>query len=107
MDKRIALAEPVEWFERKLTALTFAEPRGRHLMFGEPRTWITNADGAVYAVENTEVIRRYIDDLLKDETGAAISGGAIALFGLLSLPDALRVKDALFDFFTEARRAPD
>ena len=107
MRKRVDLVEPIpEWFGKPVAALDLEEPRGRHLMFGEPRTWITNADGAVYSVENTSAIERYINELLRYADGSMIDGGAATLFARLSLADALQVKAALFDFFTEALRAP-
>jgi len=103
--KKIELVEPIpDWFGKRLVALSLAEPRGRHLLYGNPRTWITNADGAVYAVENIDVIKRFLDALIRDEHGANIDGGA-SIVQELSLADTMQLKDALFDFFTEAERA--
>jgi hypothetical protein len=105
MGKKIDLVEPVpDWFGKRLLALSLAPPRGRHLIYGNPRTWITNDDGAVYAVENIDIIKRYLDALICDENGAALDGGS-SILQELSLADSIQLKDALFDFFTEAERA--
>jgi hypothetical protein len=104
--KSIPLVEPVEWFGRQISVLWLKPPRAGHAhRFGEPRFLVIMGDGARYFVERDEIVSRYLDELLSCDGIAPVDGGAVALLETLSLADGLQIKEALFDFFTDARAA--
>jgi hypothetical protein len=92
----IDLIDPIVWPDKPLNQLILKEPTGGlYSDLGEPRILVRNIDGAGYYVEQVELIRKYLDACLD------IDGGASVL-RMLSLADAMRIKAALFDFFTDA-----
>jgi hypothetical protein len=94
---KVKLSKPIELFGRTVGTVELREPLGgSYLSLGEPRTLVFNASGSGYWVENVEVIRAYIDRLIEHESGGE------SVFGLLSLEDAMAVKDAMLGFFAGA-----
>ena len=94
--KTIHLEKPFVLFDKQVTELEIKEPTGRQYAdIGEPFVYIRNADGAVYSVEQTDVIKSFLDVCIAHDSGAHI-------LGLLSLIDFKKVKRALLDFFTDA-----
>lgn len=92
---RIQLHEPFEMFGRRVEEVTLREPTGwEAATLGEPRTLVHSAAGA-YFVEQSEILARYLEKCVEHQSGADI-------FKLVGLVDALRIKQALFDFFTDA-----
>jgi hypothetical protein len=93
----ITLSKPITIFGKTAGSIELKEPNGgAFVRFGEPRTLVFNASGSGYWVENSETIRAYLDLLIVHEVGGE------AVMGLLSLEDAVVVKETLFGFFTDA-----
>jgi hypothetical protein len=73
-------------------------PPSAHDFFeiGEPLVLARTGDGALYSVENDGAIRLYIE---------RCAPGFMALPEARNLANAIRVKMAVLDFFTDARTA--
>ena len=102
-DVTIDLADPIQGHGGLVKQITLREPRYREVMkFGEPIA--RGYDGnIVYTAENIEIIKSYIAALLKapdDKTTPAVDA---LLIEQLSIADTLRLKDAVLDFFSQAR----
>ena len=97
--KTIILLKPITLFDKPIAEIQFKEPTGRQYAdFGEPFLYVRNPDGAIYTVEQTEVIKRYFDACIDHESGSH-------LLTLMGLADVKQLKRALFDFFTDADAA--
>jgi hypothetical protein len=93
----VTLSKPVSIFGKTVGSVELKEPNGAMFVrLGEPRTLVFNASGSGYWVENGEAIRNYLDVLIVSETGGE------AVMALLTLEDAVVVKETLFGFFTDA-----
>jgi hypothetical protein len=93
----VTLSKPITIFGKTAGSIELKEPNGgMFVRFGEPRTLVFNASGSGYWVENSETIRAYLDALIVHEVGGE------AVMALLSLEDAVVVKETLFSFFTDA-----
>lgn len=93
----IRLARPIYTYSGEVREIALAEPRGRDfLRFGEPVVYGQNPDGTVFAAENEEVIRKYIDAALPENVDPAH-------IEQLCLEDAMKIKAAILDFFRAAR----
>ena len=93
----VALSKPVQIFGKTAGSIELKEPNGgQFVRLGEPRILVFNASGSGYWIENAETIRAYLDALIQHEAGGE------AVMALLTLEDAMAVKEALFDFFTSA-----
>ena len=98
-NKTIPLLVPILWGSNKIQQLVFREPKMSDIIeFGEPIIYTRSANGAAVAIENMDAIGGYARSLLVEPFG----GGG--LIDHLELPDALAVKDAITDFFSDARR---
>jgi len=73
-------------------------PGGLYIKLGDPRILVLNASGSGYWVEQPETISAYFDRLIVHEIGAA------AVLNLISLEDAMALKEALFGFFSNAAK---
>ena len=93
----IKLDKPVTWpGGPALTEIRLKEPTGQLFIdLGEPRVLVTNRNGSMVLSEMPETIKSYLDRCIDHEAGSA-------LIALMSLSDARKVKNALFDFFTAA-----
>jgi hypothetical protein len=97
--KTITLLNPITLFDKPIAGFEFKEPTGRQYAdFGEPFLYVRNPDGAIYTVEQNDVIKRYLDACIDHESGGH-------LLALLSLADVKQLKRTLFDFFTDADAA--
>jgi hypothetical protein len=91
----IALLNPIEHHGATLSNLELREPSGAlYAQLGEPRILVRNSEGGYY-VEQTDVIRKYLDKLIVHQDGAI-------LLSLMSMADVMRVKEELFGFFAVA-----
>ena len=98
MRKIIKLSEPFEMHGRKVTEIALNEPKGWDAAnLGEPRVFVYNSNATLggYFVEMPEVIGKYLERCVDHELGADV-------LRMLSLADALELKQALFGFFIEA-----
>jgi hypothetical protein len=104
--KEIVLSNSIEWFGRPVDRVFLREPRASHLQrFGEPRTAVFHPEaGTRYLVDRDDAISRYFDELLSLDGMAPIDGGG-AFLTRLSLYDGLALREALFNFFSQAREA--
>lgn len=95
----ISLKRPVLWHDQQVRELTVKEPTGRLLMaHGNAVTWSSSAGGNAFPIEDNDVIAKYVEGCVAHEGGAMI-------INLLSLEDALVVRDAVIGFFVAARSA--
>jgi hypothetical protein len=98
--RTIKLSSPITWHGETLTTLTLKEPKGRdYIELGEPRLGVRMADGGYYMVEQTHLVKAYLDKCIDHE-------GGNFLIALMSLADAQALKAALFDFFAPATETP-
>ncbi len=105
-DHRHTLAEPIDWFGKRIAQVTLRQPRGGHLQrLGEPRMSVFQSDGTRYFVDRDDKIASYFDELLSVDGVKPVEGGAAALLTLVSLEDGIALRDALFDFFADAHLA--
>jgi hypothetical protein len=97
---KIKLSQPIPGFiadgSMKPDELELKEPVGwLYIRLGEPRVMVFNASGSGYWVEQTDVIRAYLEELVVHPLGADV-------MKMISLEDAKAVKEAFFGFFAEA-----
>lgn len=98
--RTIKLTSPISFHSETLTTLTLKEPKGRdYIDLGEPRIGVRMADGGYYLVEQTHIVKAYLDRCIDHEAGDF-------LIALLTLTDAQNLKAALFDFFSPAAAKP-
>ena len=98
-EKTIKLTKPFVWFDKQVTEIKFKEPTGRQYADrGEPFIYVRNPDGAIYTVEQTEVVKSYLDVCIDHEFGQTI-------LAAMSLADVKQLKRTLFDFFSDADAA--
>ncbi|TWD54545.1 hypothetical protein FB480_103457 [Agrobacterium vitis] len=80
-----------------ITRVVLRAPRLReYAAIGDLDSYAKTADGAIYMTENDGVFDRYISALAQEPNNPA-------LLKNISLADAMRLKDALRDFFTKSR----
>ena len=97
--KLINLVDPVKVYETEYSKIVLREPRGDVFnRLGPPRVPVYNQSaGSGYFVEQNDTIAAYLKALIDtDEFHTE------ALLKKLSLVDTLRLREALFAFFTEA-----
>ena len=104
--KEVVLSKSIEWFGRPVQRVFLCEPRASHLQrFGEPRTAVFHPEaGTRYLVDRDDAINRYFDELLSLDGKTTTDAGA-PLLNVLSLTDGIALREALFDFFYQAREA--
>jgi hypothetical protein len=89
----VELANPIEWFSKKVTVLKIKEPTGHlYVTIGEPRILVHTNSGGGYFVEQPAAITQYLERCIDHEAGADV-------LKLLSLEDAAEVKEVLLSFF--------
>ena len=94
--RRIKLEEPFDWHGKDIKEIELVEPTGWQVAtFGEPRILVHNASVGGYFVERDDVIAKYLEKCVKHDSG----GDIVKLIGMT---DVLRIKAALFDFFSVA-----
>jgi hypothetical protein len=92
----IKLKKPIQWLNGSLTEIRLKEPSGQLFIdLGEPRVIVSNRTGSIVWAEIPETIKSYLDHLIDHEGGGA-------LLAQMSISDAKKVKQALFDFFLAA-----
>ena len=86
-----------EYLGGEVSEVILREPTlGDFMAFGEPVSFVQRGD-SLYSVENDAAIRSYLEAcVLEPKTSAYLRN--------LGLADAMRVKEALLDFFATARR---
>lgn len=95
MTVTVKLLAPFEHHGVTIDTVELKEPSGAlYAQLGEPRILVRNADGGYY-VEQTDVIRRYLDKCILHQDGST-------LLGLMSLSDVMKLKEELFGFFAVA-----
>ncbi|MBS0528321.1 MAG: phage tail assembly protein [Proteobacteria bacterium] len=94
----IELSAPITGHHGQITKITLREPRyGDVMALGNPIAVAQGANGMIYSADKDEVIRAYIEQLTE--------GVDPILFNQLSLVDTLRLREAIQNFFVDARRA--
>jgi hypothetical protein len=93
----VTLSKPVQIFGKTVGSIELKEPNGgQFVRLGEPRILVFNQSGSGYWIENAETIRAYLESLIVREAGGEV------VMALLTLEDAVVVKETLFGFFTDA-----
>lgn len=95
------LPDPVTGESRitQIKEIVLREPKYRDIMLlGEPAAFARSEGGMIYQAEKDEVVRNYIERLM-------ISPKDVLLLEQVSLADALQLKEAIFGFFQDARKA--
>ena len=91
----VKLLAPFEHHGATIDSIELREPSGAlYAQLGEPRILVRNAEGGYY-VEQTEIIKKYIDKLIVHQDGAL-------LLTLMDLSDVMQIKEELFGFFAVA-----
>ncbi|MDX3805293.1 MAG: hypothetical protein QHC89_02580 [Bosea sp. (in: a-proteobacteria)] len=99
--KTVFLSAPIAFGSKEINIeqMVFRQPKMSDVIkCGDPSILTRSADGAVLVIENMDAIAAYARELLIEPFGQS------ALIDHLALPDALAVRDAVTDFFSEARR---
>lgn len=101
----IDLDQPIQAHDGLVKQITLREPRYRDVMqFGEPVARGYSTDGTiVYTAENIDIIRAYAARLIKNPEDKGEPKVDEQLLGQLGIFDTLRIKDAVLDFFRDAR----
>ena len=83
--------------ETRITEVVLREPTaGDYYQHGTPWTRVDRPDGSVIILENRDAIRDYLRACIDERARPHINS--------FSLSDAEALKEALLDFFAEARR---
>lgn len=91
----VALSEPITG-HGQVTKVILKVPRaGDYFALGEPIAYAKKGDGTMFAVENIDVLKGYIDRLLVQPDALVFEG--------ISLKDAFAVKEAVLGFFGSSR----
>lgn len=95
---KIDLFEPADYNGQTITHVVVREPTAAEFMeFGEVSLHSRSATGEHIIVEDTEVLARYLEVLIAEPAGLPLDRVCLA--------DGMRLKDAVLDFFGNARRA--
>lgn len=95
----VTLTSPIEGHEGQIKAITLREPKyGDVMALGEPSAYARSEGGLVFQAEKDGVVQSYIERLM-------IVPNDPSLLLQVSLADALKLKDAVYDFFRDARAA--
>jgi hypothetical protein len=99
MTKTIKLLTPIDGGDKQITEIVLREPKFADVMaLGEPAAYARSEGGLLYTAEKDGVIDGYIKRLMKEPSNPDF-------LLQLSLADALQLKEAIFDFFQDARKA--
>jgi hypothetical protein len=97
----IELSAPITGARGPVSQITLREPKYNDVMtLGDPTAFAQGANGMVYSADKDDVIKAYIERLLVNDNGADP-----LLLGQLNLTDTLRLREAVQNFFADARRA--
>lgn len=92
---RVELSEPIKGHKGAIAFIELREPRYRDYMdLGLPVTWVSMGDGG-YEQETPQLVDAWIERLADIDPN---------FLELLPLVDAMALRDAVMDFFREARR---
>jgi hypothetical protein len=95
----VNLSTPIEGHEGQIKSITLREPKfGDVMALGEPSAFARSEGGMVFQSEKDGVVQSYVERLLVEPKDPA-------LLLQVSLADALKLKDAIYDFFQAARAA--
>lgn len=93
----IKLKRPFQIMEHTVTELKIKEPTGQNYAdFGEPFLYVRNLDGAIYTIEQNDVLKRYFVACIDHELGGS------TCLALMCLSDVKKVKQVILGFFTDA-----
>jgi hypothetical protein len=95
----VTLITPIEGHEGQIKQIVLRAPKYADVMLlGEPAAYARSTEGMIYQAEKDDVVKSYIERL-------CIEPKDTALLNQLELADALKLKEAVFDFFLAARLA--
>ena len=98
MPKVVKLTEPLDIGGERIAQIALREPKfGDYLDIGMPVTYIVVKDGG-FEQETPGVIRDWIERLYDGDPNVLLK---------LNLRDTLALRDAVVDFFREARTPPE
>lgn len=95
----IQLSSPTKVGDKEITMVVMREPTtGEFFELGEPILLTQTEGGTSVIVHNNDVIRKYIQRCMFEPSSR------LDFIDSLPLTDAVRLKGAVLDFFTDARR---
>lgn len=95
---KLDLIKPIDFDGRTVTHLVLREPNARELMVhGEPYIQSCTAEGQIVSIEDGAAIAAYLDAIVVEPANLPLDR--------VGLADGMRLKDAVLDFFGDARRA--
>lgn len=96
----ITLSEPAKVGNKEVSVVVLREPTaGEFFDLGEPMLLTQTDGGTSVIVHNNDVIMKYIRRCMVEPSGH------LDFIDSLPLTDAVRLKGAVLDFFTDARRS--
>jgi hypothetical protein len=96
--KKITLLTPIDYDGRTITHVMLREPNAAEFMaHGEPYIQTHAADGRMVSIEDGAAIATYLSLVIAEPAGLPLDR--------VGLADGMRLKDAVLDFFGDARRA--
>ena len=95
----VPLVKPIVTHEGTLTEIVLREPKGRDLLeLGDPWVWVTGPNSEKVSNPVPAVITAYFERCVDASVPSLI-------LDQLGLPDGMRVREAILDFFGAAARA--
>lgn len=96
--KKITLLAPIDFNGQTITHVMLREPNaGEFMAHGEPYIQTHAAEGQMVSIEDGAAIAAYLGLVMVEPAGLPLDR--------VSLADGMRLKDAVLDFFGDARRA--
>jgi hypothetical protein len=93
----VTLSNPIEGHDGQIKTITLREPKyGDVMALGEPSAFARSDGGMVFQAEKEGVVQAYIERLMTSPSDPA-------LLLQVSLTDALKLKEAVYGFFRDAR----
>lgn len=95
--KEVALDVPIDVHGKRHAVVIVRAPRPReYFKYGEPRSYGQTAEKIVVAAENDAAVAAYVEACIVEPDPAVVLASA-------TLADAMRIKEAILDFFAKAR----
>jgi hypothetical protein len=95
----ITLVHPIEGPDGQIKQIILREPRWPDVMrLGEPAAYARSDGGMIYSAEKDDVVHAYVQRLLVEPKDPA-------LLEQVSLTDTLQLRETIFGFFQNARKA--
>jgi hypothetical protein len=95
----IKLSEPIVGHEGPITEVELRSPNlMEYARIGEPATWVKAGEDRYLSIDNDHAVEAYVQACVVEPKDKL-------LLNQIGLADGMAIKDAILDFFGEARRA--